>query len=241
MSSIKLISGTNSYSVLAPPGSIMQFFDTTDPDGWLICDGVTRTASDGRYAALAPILNRILGVGTNTSNSCTPPDLKSKFLYGSSSTGSIGTISGSSTKTLVIGNLPAHSHGVTDPGHNHGGLTGQHSHGFSDPGHNHGVNDPGHTHLSSDNYAAYVGGGNVVGRVQWRSEFYNEGNNLSAEAEPRATTGITLNGAYTGGSVQNNAATIPSGGTGITTQNTGSGSAFDIMPPYITINYIMKF
>ena len=151
MSAIKLISGVNSYSVLAPPGSIMQYFDTTDPDGWLICDGVTRTATDGRYAALSVILNRILGVSTNSSNSCTPPDLKSKFLYGSSSTSSIGTTAGTTTKTIAITNLPAHNHALTDPGHNHGGSTGSHGHG---------VNDPSHSHKQYiDNEPAYVGSG----------------------------------------------------------------------------------
>jgi len=44
-------------------GSINQFCGngTSDPDGWLICDGQPRTApnNDGRYVDLAPILNSI--------------------------------------------------------------------------------------------------------------------------------------------------------------------------------------
>jgi len=202
----------------------MQYFDTNDPDGWLICDGVTRTATDGRYAALAAILNRILAVSTNTSNSCTPPDLKSKFLYGSSSTSSIGTIAGTTTKTIAIANLPAHNHAITDPGHNHGGSTGSHGHG---------VNDPGHSHYTGDNYSTYIGSGGVTTNVyRTGGESYTQNYVSNANTVVSNTTNISIQGAT---------ASISSGTTGISVQNTGSGTALDIMPPYFTVNYIMKF
>lgn len=50
-----------------------------DPDGWVVCDGITRTVTDGRFAIIAPLLNTIMGVSSNTANSITPPNLKSRF------------------------------------------------------------------------------------------------------------------------------------------------------------------
>ena len=230
MSSIKLIAGSSSYSVLAPPGSIMEYLGKSDPDGWIICDGVTRTATDGRYDALATLLNDSLG-GNRTSNSCTPPDLRSKFLHGTHVSSILGTVSGSTSKTITVENLPAHSHGVNDPGHNHSGWTGQHNHSIWDPGHTHGVTDPGHTHK----YNTKTGDPSQSGSHTpcWYG-------NRDADTT-LSYTGITINGAYTSVSINNNAASIPSGGTGITTQNTGSGTSLDIMPPYFTVNYIIKF
>ena len=45
------------------------------------------------------------------------PDLADKFVRGT--TGEAGATGGADSVTLVIAELPSHSHGVTDPGHNH--------------------------------------------------------------------------------------------------------------------------
>lgn len=93
---------SENHSAVPPPGSVMQYFGKQDPDGWIICDGQTRTCTDNRYVNLAALLNSVLGVGTNNSNSITPPDLRSKFLYGSSNTTvGIGTNTGKTTHTLA--------------------------------------------------------------------------------------------------------------------------------------------
>jgi len=99
------------HSINPPVGSINQYFGTTDPDGWVICDGVTRTSSDGRYSDLAALLNTMLSVSSNNSNSITPPNLRDKFLFGSDTTSSdIGTFSGSTNVTLTTSTLPGHTH-----------------------------------------------------------------------------------------------------------------------------------
>uniref|UniRef100_A0A6C0JIE1 Phage tail collar domain-containing protein n=1 Tax=viral metagenome TaxID=1070528 RepID=A0A6C0JIE1_9ZZZZ len=115
--------------VAYPVGTIIQFCGngTSDPDGWIICDGQPRTApnNDGRYFYLADIFNTIQGVLTNNSNSVTPPDLRSRFLYGSNTTSSnIGTVNGSSTIKLTSSTIPSHTHsgttGVQSANHAHG-------------------------------------------------------------------------------------------------------------------------
>lgn len=63
-------------------GMIMMFNGTTAPDGWAICNGLNGT-----------------------------PDLREKFIYGSSLTVPIGSTGGAASVTLGASNLPQHTHG----------------------------------------------------------------------------------------------------------------------------------
>jgi microcystin-dependent protein len=122
------------HSISPPPGSVASYLGggtTTggvnpgDPDGWIICDGQTRTVTDSRYANLASILNTYMGVSSNTSNSVTPPNLLNNFICGQANAATVTKqTGGSSTQTLAITNMPAHNHAITitDPGHYHSCL-----------------------------------------------------------------------------------------------------------------------
>ena len=79
------------------------------------------------------------------------------------------------------------------------------------PSHNHGVNDSGHTHNLLYNHGAF---GGSSGAVTPRS------------GNTPVTPGIS-------GRVSTNT-------TGISIQNTGSGSAHENRPPYYALCYIMK-
>jgi len=96
----------NNHSVTPPSGSIIQYMGTSDPDGWVICDGQIRTFSDNRYADL--IL--VLGSSYGDSNNFTPPNLKSYFLCGSALTSEVGATTGPPSITLSTANMPAHTH-----------------------------------------------------------------------------------------------------------------------------------
>ena len=156
------LSTSNTYknhTASTPVGCIMQYLGTSDPDGWIICDGQRRSVSDGRFSELCTMIG-------GTSNSVTPPDLRGKILYGASSTTTnIGATGGSATIQLSNDNLPSHNHSISisDPGHNHsiGMSQDAHSHtiSVSDPAHSHTINisqsahshtntitDPGHGH-----------------------------------------------------------------------------------------------
>jgi hypothetical protein len=111
-----------------------------------------------------------MGVTSNTANSITPPNLKSRFLSGASATNTIGGTGGSSTVTLATANIPSHSH-TTD--------------------------------FLCNNNNAYGSG---------------------------STSGLFGNNDF------NSSKTVTQ-----TTSSTGSGTAFSILPPYLQLNYIMKY
>ncbi|MGH3263137.1 MAG: hypothetical protein ACRDNS_14195, partial [Trebonia sp.] len=90
-----------------------------------------------------------------------------------------------------------------------------HNHGISDPGHSHGVADPGHLHVETFN----TGGGGGTGGPG------------PAAGPPDWQAGDTA-GAFTGIS-------IDSAATGVSTTDTGSGSAHNILPPVSVINWFI--
>ena len=103
----------NGYPEFAPVGGIAHHIGVTDPDGWLICDGVTRaTVSDSRYAALATLLNAAYGTSANNGNSITPPDLRARYLSGASNTNTVAQTTGQATHTLDVNTTPTHNHGL---------------------------------------------------------------------------------------------------------------------------------
>jgi microcystin-dependent protein len=247
MSGSQIYPNSNTYvnhSITPPPLSVCAYFypynssDSTkgDPNGWVICDGITRTVADGRFSIVAPLLNTVMGVTTNNANSITPPNLKGRFVYGSTNPTSINNTGGSENITLSTNNLPSHNHSINDPGHNHVITDAGHVHGVSDPNHGHSISDPGHSHSFQLGYWAARGGQNPqVDSPQPGSGYYGrrtQGSGTGISINGNAT-GITINSATTGFSLNS---TTPS----ITTNNAGSGSSFSILPPYITINYIMK-
>jgi microcystin-dependent protein len=96
-------------SVYSPPGSIMQYMGTSDPDGWIICDGKERTNnSDGRYNSL---YNLGIGSGGSGTSNYTPPNLANYFLLGAQNN-QVGVTGGSSSVQLTSANLPAHNHSM---------------------------------------------------------------------------------------------------------------------------------
>lgn len=220
-----------------PPGTIVQYLGTDEPDGWIRCDGGMKAASDGRFTALSVLLNALTTGNPNNSNSCTPPDLRERILYGKSESDVMGSKGGSSSKTLLPANIPSHTHGVNDPGHTHGGATGNHKHGFKGDPHSHtiqdGVDDKGHDHV-----------------IETASQTSQHGNgptpcwsNYIDANTSHEYTGIWLYGRDSTGTIGNASARIYDGTTGITVDPKGllTPDPFNIMPPYFVVNYLMKY
>lgn len=191
----------NNHSIVPPPGSIMPYIgsgttsggtNSGDPDGWVICDGVTRTVTDSRFVNIYSLLNIYLDTSLNTANSITPPDLTSQFIYGNASTGtSVMDSSGSSTVTLTTDTLPAHSHTVNDSGHYHNTVGN------------------GTDTMNKNIYSDGAGGSGI-------SYWGGSGSGSTVALTSSSTTGITLD-------------------------SSGNGNSFSILPPYTTMNYIMKY
>lgn len=98
---------------------------------------------------------------------------------------------------------------------------GPHTHGVNDGGHGHGVNDPGHPHDVSHGQSPGQGAnfGGAIGADDAASGYENV-----AGAALTNTTGISINGAT----------------TGITIQSQGSGTAHENMQPSAFWNAMIK-
>ena len=95
--------------------------------------------------------------------------------------------------------------------------TPSHTHALTDPQHSHTINDPGHWHEVATNiYGASSGTDHL-------ETFSGSGGTTSTEW---AATGITA---------------TDNASTGITMGNTGGDGAHNNMPPYLGINFIIKF
>lgn len=140
------------------------------------------------------------------------PNAQDRVIIGAGNLYPLGSTGGSASVTLTTPNLPAHNHAVDDPGHTHTFDGDPHNHTITDPGHHHSTQTPG--------TVASIGSGTsftvaVTG---------NTGN---------ATTGITINNTTATGTNSNEK-------TGITTEDTGSGTAVNILPPYAAMLAIIK-
>ena len=159
-----------------PSGTTMLFVQTTAPVGW------TQQNAYNDYA-----LRVVAGIGGGTGG--TVP-----FSTAFSSTSVSGT---TSATVLAVTDIPAHSHGVSDPGHNH-------SVHIADPGHSH--IDAGHTHTQGMAGAA----GNGYQGNPANSRVINVNTGVGYAQIQVSATGVTASA---------NAAV-----TGVTTTNTGGGA-----------------
>lgn len=87
-----------------PVGAIIAYGGATPPSGWALCDGSAHGS-----AALQAV--------TGSANT---PDLRGRFILGTSAGHPTGQTGGAETHTLTIAEMPVHSHqwaaaGVTTP------------------------------------------------------------------------------------------------------------------------------
>lgn len=82
-----------------PKGGIIMWYGSIPdiPEGWALCDGIERTASDG--------------------TKITPPNLRDRFVVGAGSGYAVAATGGEATHILTINEMPSHTH-IQDP-HTH--------------------------------------------------------------------------------------------------------------------------
>ena len=200
---------------IIPTGVIEMFAGSVAPIGWLICDGsiVSRVA----FSDLFKIIGTTYGVG-NSNSTFTLPDMRGRLPIGVGSGSSLTTRAlaatfGAETATLAETNLPSHTHATTV-----GTESVNHTHtgtsGGESTNHNHYFS---HTAGTSGSYGLMDSG------------------TASSSGQPN-TGGIQQNHTHattTGTESANHTHSV-------TNSNTGSGTAFGIMPPSIVVNFIIK-
>lgn len=98
--------------VAVAPGCIVFMPVEKIPAGYLVCNGqlVSRTT----YINLFAILGTTSGVGDG-STTFALPDLQGKFLMGASGIYPVGNTGGTANETLIVAQIPAHTHGPGSP------------------------------------------------------------------------------------------------------------------------------
>lgn len=207
-------------------GVMLPFAGNTPPAHALMCYG--QAVSRSVHSELFKVIGTTYGVGDG-STTFNVPDCRGRTLAGRDNMGgtpagrlttagagfdgtALGANGGAQTHTLTNGQMPIHSHGVTDP---------THGHSVYDPQHTHAVYDPGHAH-TYNRVTTSNGQGSDIGTA----------NNHTTGSTTTNTTGISLYSAATGISIY-------ASGTGISIQNQGGGGAHNNTQPTLVANYII--
>lgn len=144
---------TAALKLLCPVGTIAPYAGASAPTGWLLCNGTSTTG----YTELAAL------VGSTT------PDLRGRFLYGKTASGTGSTLLGTGGSLKISSaNLPTHQHTID---HDHASFnttsSGSHS----------------HTAVPAPNFNANVAvdvGSSILGTTQPTSSTVNSGSDGSS-------------------------------------------------------------
>jgi microcystin-dependent protein len=213
-----------------PVGSGALWFTATPPTNWLICDGSSLDTT--AYAALFAVVGYTFGGSGANFNL---PNLVNRFPMGA---GTLAATGGEAAHVLTAAELAPHVHPITDVAHTHGASQTAHVH--PDPGHTHAVSagDSG-THVHGGNLLRFVGSGGSLG--VGATPFNVAEGNTDASNAPGVNVSITP--AATGLQASQPAITVNPANTGLTTTqaNTGGGAAHNTLPPFLTINFVIRY
>ena len=199
---------------LVPVGSLLDFAGSAAPSGYLLCDGSVVTRDT--YPALFAVVSTTYNTGGEAGYQFRLPDLRGRMAVG---VGTDGTASNAVSRTLAAA----------------GGDTRLQTHTHVQDSHTHTQN--AHTH-TQDAHGHDLGGGQSFGM--------DFGGNGGAIATFGVSVGIintnTYQGPYsaTANTATNQNTTATNQNTTATNQNAGSGTG-ENMPPFVTLNKIIKY
>jgi microcystin-dependent protein len=132
---------------IMPIGSVVMFSGSVAPTNWMDCNGAVYLDTD--VPALAAVIKAsgFAGFPGSDATHTAVPDLRGKFPIGRDSVSwTRGLTGGEANHTLLMAEMPAHSHTATQGTHTHAATIGTHSHPITDVAHTHGVNQWAHSH-----------------------------------------------------------------------------------------------
>jgi microcystin-dependent protein len=215
-------------------GSGALWFTATPPANWLICDGSSLSTAapyDKLFAALGYTYG---GSGANFNL----PNLSLKFPFGAGAGYALAATGGEATHTLTTAELAPHPHPIADVPHSHTAAQYAHSHGITTGAHAHGIVTGGHAH--GTNLLRFVGAGGAYGIAGGGNSNVSAGNtdgagNLGGNTDTAGNLGGNTD-------TQTPGVVVNAGYSGInTTQSAGGGAAHNNMPPWLGVNFIIKF
>lgn len=221
-----------------PVGSVSMYGGAAAPANWLLCNGAS--VSTVTYAALFAVLGYTYGGSGANFNL---PNMQGRFPCGVGTGYGLGTSGGAATVTLDGTMIAPHAHLIEQTPHVHGYTDPTHKHTVSDPTHTHTGGIGTHTHASVGvgGYGAISAGIGIApgtgGAGSTDLDTLQTGAGSGAiSINPAATNisvnfngvGITISGAYA--NINNNA-----------TDNSGGGQPHENRPPYLTMNFIIKY
>jgi microcystin-dependent protein len=246
-----------------PTGAIIDFFADNAPVGFLACDG--SLVSQATYSTLFAV------IGHNGSGGVDPgggmfqlPDLRGRVSVGLDDMGTpagdagvlsnpddLGYISGQEFVELDVGNLPAHSHTVTDAGHTHTNSVS------TTPDHTHGTGTSGRSFVTATTATLTNRSVNTTvpeGVTRWVAgssggptvQQLDLGDQHSIVVSGSGTNKQQLNNELTSSNgSHSHTVTINSASSGVTVPTSGgngnpTGNQFSIMQPFTVVNKIIK-
>jgi microcystin-dependent protein len=217
-------------SGVPPVGSGALWFTETPPPNWLICDG--SSLSTTTYNALFTVIGyRWGGSGANFNL----PPLQNVFPFGAGALAALAASGGEAAHALTWAETGPHYHNVPDPGHAHAAYQGAHAHAIATGGHAHGVHTGAHAHggvavglTTPGAIAGGVSGNLLMGNTSTVGDLGGSTDavgNLGGNTDTQQP-GVVVEGAYTGIS---------------TTDEQGSGVPHNNIPPFVAINFIIRY
>ena len=123
---------------LIPTGGTVDYFGTTEPPGWIECNGRI-LPTDTPYPGLRAFCGERFALASDVAGTSRIPNMLRRFKYGANATDTIGDIGGEALSSLVPGNVPEHVHGA---GSYTAALGGAHTHGIRQFGSGEGDDGP---------------------------------------------------------------------------------------------------
>ena len=221
-------------------GAVIMFAGGTAPTNWFLCQG--QSLDTTTYAGLFGVIGYAYGGSAGNFNL---PNLQGVFPVGAGNGAQIGglglgAMGGEANHTLGWNEMPVHGHPIsqtphTHPGsyqnaHNHGIVTGNHSHNIATGNHSHGTQ-----------LLRFVGSGGQFG-ITGGGPNVNMGNtdgvgNLGGNTDTAGNLGGNTDTQQPGVGIAGDTAQIPGNATG----NAGGGAGHNTVPPYIALNFIIRF